>query len=208
MVETALENLIACPQCDALHRVTKPLEGERASCRRCGAVLVTPRSGAVTRILALSLTALILMFAAIFFPFLELEINGIHSQASVFDAALAYSHGLMLPLSVALTGVIILVPVVRLLAIIIALWPMFRGRAASERARQSFRLAAALKPWSMAEILIVGVAVALVKIASLATVLPGPAFWAFGALVIVSVLQDTFMCRYTIWSWLDKTPRS
>ena len=47
----------------------------------------------------------------------------------------------------------------------------------------------------MAEVFIVGVAVALVKVAGLAHLSIGPAFWAFVALVLVTVLKDNFMCR-------------
>jgi paraquat-inducible protein A len=56
----------------------------------------------------------------------------------------------------------------------------------------------------MAEIFIIGVAVALVKVAGLATVTLGPAFWAFVLLVIVTVLKDSFMCRVTVWQTLSQ----
>ena len=42
-----------------------------------------------------------------------------------------------------------------------------------------FRMAEAMQPWAMAEIFIIGTAVALVKIGGLATISLGPAFWAF-----------------------------
>jgi paraquat-inducible protein A len=31
----------------------------------------------------------------------------------------------------------------------------------------------------------------------------GPAFWAFTALVLVTALNDNFMCRLTIWRTLE-----
>ena len=60
----------------------------------------------------------------------------------------------------------------------------------------------------MAEIFIVGVAVALVKIAGMATVSVGPAFWALVALVLVTTIKDTFMCKLTIWKTLETQRRS
>ena len=45
----------------------------------------------------------------------------------------------------------------------------------------------------------VGTAVALVKLADLATISVGPAFWIFGLLVLLNVLQDTAMCRQALW---------
>ena len=47
------------------------------------------------------------------------------------------------------------------------------------------RLADRLRPWSMNEVLLLGLLVALTKIAELAEVIPGPAMFAVAALVIV-----------------------
>jgi paraquat-inducible protein A len=66
-----------------------------------------------------------------------------------------------------------------------------------------FKLAEHIRPWAMAEVFIIGVAVALVKVAGLAQVTLGPAFWAFVGLVIITVLKDNFMCRVTVWQTLN-----
>ena len=83
------------------------------------------------------------------------------------------------------------------------LLPLVRGRPPYTMAASAFRVAEQLRPWSMAEIFVLGVAVALVKVAGLATVSLGPAFWAFAALVVITVLQDNAMCRYTIWKTIE-----
>ena len=59
----------------------------------------------------------------------------------------------------------------------------------------------------MAEIFIVGVTVALIKVAGLAAVTIGPAFWAFAGVVVVTVLKDQLISRYAIWETLDKAAR-
>jgi paraquat-inducible protein A len=206
--DVELAALVACPSCDALHRMADVPAGGRARCHRCGTLLVAPREGALTQIVMLATTALVLMVAAVFFPFLELEAGGMRRRSSVFDAVSAFSDGLMLPLSVAVAALIVLLPLARFAAILYALAPMAIGWAPARHAAAAFRLAEALKPWAMAEIFIVGVAVALVKVAGLAQVSLGPAFWAFAALVLVTVLKDNFMCRLTIWKTLEERARS
>lgn len=199
-----LDELRACPHCDALHRLPGHVRSRaRAVCGRCGSVLIAPRRDAFTRIIALAATALILMMAALFSPFLDLTAAGMHSNASILDAAMAFSEGIMLPLSLAVGAFIIVIPILRLLLILYTLVPLVAGRPAAPRARITFSIAEALKPWSMAEIFVIGVAVALVKVAGLATVTPGPAFWAFGALVFVTVLQDSFMDKEQIWAAIE-----
>lgn len=201
--DPALDMLIACPACDALHRDAEVPVGEQARCRRCHTVLMAPREGAMTQIVMLSATALMLMVAAVFFPFLKLNVAGLEHSSSVIDAVLAYSDGLLVPLSVALAALIVILPAVRLIAVIYTVGPMMTGYAPLPAAEKAFRLANALKPWAMAEVFIVGVAVALVKVAGLATVSMGPAFWAFVALVLVTTLKDTFMCKLTVWKTLE-----
>ncbi len=198
-----LAQLVACPVCDTLHRMSDVPVGQKARCVRCHAVLMAPRDSAMTKIVMLSITATVLMMAAIWFPFLTLQSQGLSQRASVLDAILAFSTGLMLPLSLAVAATIVVLPLVRLGAILYALAPMAIGYAPAPGAIKAFRLAEVMKPWAMAEIFIVGVMVALVKVAGLAHLTLGPAFWAFTALVIVTVLNDNFMCRLTIWRTLE-----
>lgn len=203
-----LDQLIACPTCDALHHMSDIPVGASARCHRCGTVLMSPRRGAMTRIVMLAATAAILMIAAIFFPFLQLDAGGLSRTSSVMGAVMAFSGAGMLPLSVAVAALIVVLPLGRFLALAYALAPMALGWHPARHAAVAFRWAEAAKPWAMAEIFIVGVAVALVKVAGLAKVTPGPAFWAFAALVLVTVLKDTFMCRLTIWKTLEERRRS
>ena len=199
----SLEDMIACPKCDALHKVPRLDAGAQARCVRCGTVLMAPREGAMTRIVMLSVTALVLMIAAVFFPFLELSVQGLDLKSSVFDAVLACSDGLMLPLSFAVAALIVVLPITRFVALIYVFAPMALGWAPAAHARAAFRLAEQIRPWAMAEVFIIGVAVALVKVAGLAQVTLGPAFWAFVGLVIITVLKDNFMCRVTVWQTLN-----
>ena len=203
MTSFAPETLIACPVCDALYNDVDVPPGRVARCRRCGTVLGAPQGRAMTRMTMLAAAAFVLMVAAVSFPFLEITARGFQQRSSVIDAVLAFSDGLMAPLSLAVAFLIVLLPAARLGAILYVLAPMSLGHRPWPQASAAFRWAEALRPWAMAEIFIVGVAVALVKVAGLATVTLGPAFWAFCLLVIITVLKDTILCRFTLWKTLS-----
>lgn len=198
-----LRDLVACPACDTLHRFSAIPQGGQGRCKRCHHILATPRKNAMTRIVMLAITATILMISAISFPFLTIETHGLRQQASVIDTIMAYSDGLMVPLSLAMAALIVVLPLMRLLAILYTVAPMALGHHPARGAAQAFRLAEHLKPWAMAEVFIVGVAVALVKVGGLATLTIGPAFWAFAALVLITVVSDTFMSSLIIWKTLE-----
>ena len=202
--------LLACPTCDMLYAEIPVPEGGRLRCRRCRTVLMTNRAGAVDRTLAAAFASLILLVAALFFPFLELSIAGVTRAASLLDAALAFADTRIAPLSIATTLLIIVLPMIRALALAYTLLPLRLGGRPAEGAARAFRLAARLRPWAMAEVFIIGVIVALVKIAGLASVTLGPAFWAMTALVLLVVIEAVSLDEWSIWQTLDRahpTPR-
>lgn len=201
---TPLDDLVACPQCDTLHMAHSLPANSRAYCQRCGIVLMTSQPSAMAQILSLALTAFIMMIAAVSFPFLTLDAGGLKNATSVLDAIMAFNEGYAFPLAVAVAFFIVVLPLVRLAALIYALGPLVREASPRQGARKAFALAEKLRPWSMAEIFIVGVTVALIKVAGLAAVTIGPAFWAFAGVVVITVLKDQLICRYSIWEALDK----
>ncbi|MEO8530053.1 MAG: paraquat-inducible protein A [Deltaproteobacteria bacterium] len=197
------EDLIACPACDALHRVDDIPIGSRTRCTRCHDVLISPRDQAFSQVIALSVAVAVLMIGAIFFPFLGIAAKGLSHASSVLEVALAFSDGILAPLSLLVITLIVLIPLVRAAAVTYALWPLAHGRPGYRHAASALRMSEFLRPWSMAEIFMIGTAVALVKVAGLASISLGPAFWAFCAMVIVVALSDNFMCKWTIWKTLD-----
>lgn len=195
--------LIACPRCDALHLQTDIRDGERLRCARCNTLLASPREGAFTRIIALSVTSVVLMIAAVFFPFLEISRMGFGNATSIFDVALAFSDGLLAPLVVAVLAMIVGLPVLRAVLLIYTLAPLANHGRPARHAARAFRLSEELRPWSMAEIFVIGTSVAMVKVAGLANISFGPAFWAFCALIVVSAASHVFTSATTIWDAIE-----
>ncbi len=194
-----LEDLVACPHCDALHHAVVLGETERALCVRCGSLLAAPRARSFLQVLALAFAAMILMAAAIFFPFLSISSHGFGHASSVFEVAMAFSDSWYAPLSFAVLMVIAALPALRFAGLIYTLWPLAQGRPPWPHAATVFRMVEEMQPWSMAEIFVIGTAVALVKIGGLAAISFGPAFWAFCALIIVTVLKNIYMSKSAIW---------
>ncbi|TMV94121.1 paraquat-inducible protein A [Thioclava sp. BHET1] len=199
-----LRGLIACPRCDLLHHTQQLSDGERAKCARCGSLLIWPRTGAFLHVVAFSFTGMILMIGAIFFPFLKISAQGLSHESSIFGVAMAFSDGWIAPLALAVLAMIVALPVFRFAALIYTLWPLANGRPAYRHSTTVFRLVEELQPWAMAEIFIIGTAVALVKVAGLASVSLGPAFWAFCVLIIVIALKNSFMSNWTIWDAISQ----
>ncbi len=197
-----LDRLIACPHCDLVYSVPQVARNERAYCHRCHTVLIAPRRKAGKRLIALASSILILITGALFFPFLSIGAGGLSHGTSIVQTSLAF-EGMLAILTPAILAFIVIIPMARLILLIYVLVPVIQDKPPAPLARQAFRLAEDLTPWSMAEIFAIGCAVALVKLSDLAEVSLGPAAWMFAVLMIIFVLTDSLMCRYSIWKSLE-----
>ena len=202
-----LEALIVCPVCDATYQLQRPKNGEQAVCGRCHKVLIAPRRKAGMQIIAVAIAVVVLILAASVFPFLQISAGGRSNAVSILDAALSFTEGPMLVLALLTAGFILFVPLLRMLLTLYVLVPVVLDRAPARHAIPAFRLSEAMRPWSMAEIFALGCAVALVKVADIATVDFGPAFWMFGVLVVLVIAQDGFMCKWSVWNSLEYPKR-
>ena len=199
----APEDLIACPECDALYRATEVAHGSRAVCARCHTVLIAPRRNAGMAVIALALSGFILVLGALWFPFLRIDLRGVWQEATLWDVATSFTGGPLLAVSVAVAAAIVVLPLLRALLILYTLVPVVFDRPPAREAARAFRWAERLRPWSMAEVFAIGCAVSLVKIADLAQVSLGPAFWMFAGLVVVTVAQDALVDRWSVWRSID-----
>lgn len=194
-----IPGLTACHVCDALCHDRQPGPGERIRCPRCNTVLRTGRHAAIDRLLALALAVPPLMAIGLAASFLSLSGGGTLSEASVLDAAAAVATAETWPLALAVGALIFALPTLRALALAYVLLPVRLGHPPARHAARAFRFAIELRPWSMAEIFVIGVAVALVKITGLASVTLGPAFWSFILLAVVALMEDAALCQRSIW---------
>ena len=213
MTDTAIpiqprSDLIACPVCDATFALAEPSKGQQAKCARCGTVLISPRHKAGKRIMALCMSIFVLICAASVLPFLSVQTGGISNAVSVLDVALAFSHGPLVPLTFTTACLIFFIPVLRVVLSIYVLAPLVADRPPARHAAGAFRMVEALRPWSMAEIFAIGCAVALIKISALVEVSFGPAFWMFAILVVLVVVQENVICRWSVWNALSPTQKS
>jgi len=204
--DTPLDNLVACPGCDLLHRRRELQAGDQARCARCNDVIQTCKPHTIDRSLAATLSALVLLVLSLLTPFMSLSRAGIESGMSVLDAVTALWDSQMRWLGVLTLSLIVLLPLTRFLLLCFVLWSLRFGHQVRSTMCTAFLWSVKLEPWAMAEIFMVGVVVSLVKISTLAHLSVGIAFWALLLLVGVSVLLNIVLCKDTIWKMLSKLP--
>ncbi len=162
-----------------------------------------PERRAGLRLLLMTLISAVLIFGAVTLPFITIKRFWITSDTTLIGTALAF-EGPMLILSLTVLAVILILPALRLGLSAYVLLPVVFGKPAWTGAHTAFRWTEALRPWSMAEIFVIGCGVALAKIAAMAEVTFGPAFYMFAAAVVLIWIQDRMICRHSVWQALDR----
>jgi paraquat-inducible protein A len=191
--------MLACPDCDLLHRAGRPRQGTMQLCVRCGAVLGRGRHAPLDAVLALYLAALILFALANAFPLLALRLHGTAREASIpgcvrILAALGWPW-----LSATLVTTVILVPLVHLGGMVAVLLQIARGRQRAWTGR-AFRILEEFRSWGMAEVFVLGVLVSYAKLARMASVVVGPSLYAMGAFIFVAALAISSMDPRAVWA--------
>ena len=178
-----MTDLVACHQCDMLfHRDDIP-SGARADCTRCGAELYRNIPKSLDRSLALYVSALIFMIIANFYPFITMQTSGIKATSLVFSGGLKlYEFGMEeLGLLVFLTS--ILFPFICVTGMIYLLVPARFGHLPPFYG-PVYRAVRFFEPWSLLSVFMLGTLIAIVKLQSLATVIPGLGMAGFVLMLI------------------------
>ena len=192
MVDQAADGLIACHECDRLHRRDDIPRHARAECARCGAELYRHVPDSLDRTLALHLGALVLLVISVSFPFIGMKLGGLVQQNYLYSGALTlWGLGMgELGLVVILTSFAI--PLATVLGMLWLLLPVRFG-ATPPAFGTVYRAVRALEPWSMVGVFLLGTLISVVKLKSMAAVLPGVGLFAFaGALLLLSAARINF----------------
>ena len=190
--------LIACRECDLLqHEIALPAYGA-ALCMRCDAPLfrVTPHGLDYT--LASLLTGLLFFMLANVYPLVILEVKGNVASATLFGAVKALAAQDLLSVATLVLVTTILAPACEIVAMLYLLIPLKFGKVVPARAAV-FRFVEQVRPWGMIEVFMLGILVAIVKLTTFATVVPGIALWSCGALMVSFSIAAYFYNPRDIW---------
>jgi paraquat-inducible protein A len=192
------ENLIACHECDLLQRLPECQGSYIVQCSRCSALLHRGVENSIDRTLALALAGVILFVVANAFPLLAFKLKGQVTQATLLSGVIdLYNTGKWEIAALVLLTTIV-VPLFELLILLYIFVPLKFNRVPWKMAAV-FRVAQNLSPWSMMEVFLIGVIVAVVKLIGMATIVPGFALWAFAFLIVTLAAAAANMDSQVVW---------
>jgi len=195
--------LLNCHVCGRLSRMSPAVH--EARCPRCAARLHFRKPDSISRTWALLIAAMILYVPANLLPMMKTS-SLFGSQSDTIMSGVVYfwtSGSWYLALIIFFASV--MVPLLKMLALMLLLVTVQRrSRWQREQRARLYRLVEFVGRWSMLDIYVVAVIVALVQLKALATIQPGPGAIAFGAVVVLTMFAAMTFDPRLIWDSLEK----
>jgi len=168
--------VFACPLCGQLHTRVPLRPGDSSRCVRCGSLLATGRASSWHVTLAWVGTGLILWVPANVLPIITVsQMGNSHDSLVITGAFRVWQQGLpWVAVLVVLCGIV--APLLLLLALATVLVPIVVGRP-SPRLRFVIRWLRMFELWSLPEVFLLAVVVALVKLGDLVHYAAAAGMW-------------------------------
>jgi paraquat-inducible protein A len=192
--------LVNCHACGRL----SPLEG-CDSCPRCGAELHSRKPESVHRTWALLITAAVLYVPANLLPVMRVVSLGREHTDTIMGGIIYFMESGSWPLALLIFFASIVVPILKitiLSTLLISLHRHSRWRPGTRT--RLYRLTVTIGRWSMVDIFVVTLMVAVVSMGALATIEPGPAAMAFALVVIATMLASHSFDPRLIWDEMER----
>ncbi|WP_371747371.1 paraquat-inducible protein A [Caballeronia sp. Sq4a] len=196
------ERVVGCHACGLVQPLARTVEKQR--CTRCGAAVHRRNPDSIARTWALLISAAILYIPANVYPMLHTSsILGAEDDTIMSGVALFWNDG-DYPLAVVIFVASILVPMLKLLSLAFLLVSVQRRSTWRPRQRTTlYRIVEGIGRWSMLDIFVVTLTVALVRFKSVAVITAGPAALAFASVVVLTMLASMQFDPRLIWDNIE-----
>ncbi len=173
-------------------------------CPRCGASVHHRKPDSIARTWALVLAAALCYVPANVYPIMAITSLGQTQADTILSGVVFLLHHGMWPLAIIVFVASVFVPLAKLLSLSCLLVSVQRGSSwrPVDRTRM-YRITEAVGRWSMVDIYVVTILVALVHLGNLATVAPRPGALFFGAVVVLTMFAAESFDPRLIWDRIE-----
>lgn len=197
--------LVACHDCALVQRISMPSKTGLTRCKRCSALLFRSSTDNIDRPFALYVTALILFILANSFPLLTLKFEGQTETTTLIGGVVTLYQQGMIGLALLVFLTIVLVPFLQLISAIWALSAL-KFQIYKKSLPRLLRLFVKSYPWGMLEVFMLGIFVAVVKLADMAGIVMGVGAYCVGGLIFIAAAAASSMDLRLFWERITLSP--
>lgn len=190
--------ILICTECHELNK-QEPDTDEQV-CTRCGALVHSRRPNSIMRTWALLITAAILYIPANLLPIMTVSTLGQGEGDTIMSGVITLVQHGMFPIAAVVFIASILVPTFKLVGIALLLFSVQRHQPLSARQRIiMYRFIEFIGRWSMLDIFVIAILVAVVNFGRLASIEANLGAVAFASVVILTMLAAVTFDPRLIW---------
>lgn len=190
----AARGMMSCETC------LKLVDVARHECPRCGSAVHLRSPDTVQRTLALLVAATILYIPANLLPIMYTDQLGNTVASTIMGGVLLLIRLGSFPIAAIIFIASVMVPLGKLIIMYYLCWSVSRGGLGSQRQRTVlYRATEFIGKWSMVDVFVVAILVALVHLTGLIVFRPGPAALAFAGVVITTMVAAEGFDQRLIW---------
>jgi paraquat-inducible protein A len=203
-LSAGFDDELLCHHCDLLVSLPALKDGERATCPRCHTVLY--RKWAKPNLLPVSyaVSALFMLFIALLFPFVDLQVSGNYNQINLREIPTALISDNYSSLAVVFMISVQLIPIFCMVSMILLCLNFPLSRAMK---RAMARLLFILKPWCMVEIFLAGVVVSFVKLIAYGDIGVGLSFVPYCLFCLLQIKAFNSIDPRWLWRQIARPPK-
>ena len=190
--------ILICAECHQLNK--QEPDTDEQTCTRCGAMVHARRPNSLVRTWALLITAAILYIPANMLPIMTVSSLGKGDPSTIMSGVIQLVQHGMIPIAAVVFIASILVPTFKLVGIALLLFSVQRRQPLSARQRiLMYRFIEFIGRWSMLDIFVIAILVAVVNFGRLATIEANLGAVAFASVVILTMLAAVTFDPRLIW---------
>jgi len=193
-------SLLSCGICHLLVRKPPGAADPAGKCPRCGAALNSRKPHSIARTWALVIAALIFYVPANVLPITKVTSLGATQSDTIMSGVIYFIHSGMWPIALVIFVASVFVPVLKLLILLFLVISVQRRSQWRPKDRtRLYRITEAIGRWSMTDIFVVTILVALVHLGALANIEAQAGAVFFAAVVVITMLAAMSFDPRLIW---------
>ncbi len=201
--------LVGCHACDYVTSNELLKKSDHAHCPRCGSTLHQRIPDSIDRTWALLIASLILYIPANVFPIMTVVSFGRGEADTIMSGVIVLFQSNQAAIALLVFFASIFVPVLKIVGLAFLLISVqTKSTWRPVERTKIYRIIEVIGRWSMIDIFMISILIALVQLQAIATIDVGPAAVAFAAVVVLTMFASMSFDPRLIWDNLGPQPEA
>jgi paraquat-inducible protein A len=200
-INTAKDNNLAlCPKCHKVNFVGGAASDEKIQCSRCRGLFYQRKYRSLQYTLAWSIAALIAFIPANHYPIMIIYTLGLGEPSTILSGIGQFIDSGLYPIAIIIFTASILVPLLKILGLFVLVYRAYTGiRLRPDKHSKFYHMLEFLGPWSMLDVFVVALLVAVVELGFVTSISAGPAINYFTLTVIFTMIAANSFDSRLLW---------